>query len=118
LLELAREKNARAYEADALHALGMCYKLRGDVAQAEQYWQQASFLAHETEQRMLLWQIHAAMAEVATMPGLADVHRRIAAEVIEQIVYPIADKKLREKFLTAPRVKAVLAANTNQDPPF
>ncbi len=114
LLELAREKNARAYEADALHALGVCHKLSGDVTQAEQYWQQASFLAHETEQRMLLWQIHAAMADVATLPGLADVHRRIAAEVIEQIVYPIADKKLREKFLTAPQVKSILDAHSNQ----
>ncbi len=112
LLELAREKNARAYEADALHALGVCTKLSNDIAQAEQFWQQASFLAHETEQRMLLWQIHAAMAEVATKPGLADVHRRIASEVIEQIVYPIGDKKLREKFLTAPQVKAVLEDNS------
>ncbi len=110
LLELAREKHARSYEADALHALGRYYKLAGDAAQAEQYWQQASFLAHETEQRMLLWQIHAEMAEVTTLPGLADVHRRIAREVIEQIAYPIADKKLREKFLAAPRVRALMMA--------
>ncbi|MCA9933030.1 MAG: tetratricopeptide repeat protein [Anaerolineales bacterium] len=111
LLELAQEKKARAYEADALHALGVCYKEQGAIAQAEQAWQQASFLAHETEQRMLLWQIHAELAEAAMDDGLADVHRRIAAEVIEQIVYPIADKKLREKFLNAPAVKAVMAAN-------
>ncbi len=110
LLELAREKSARVYEADALHALGRYHKLAGNAAQAEQYWQQASFLAHETEQRMLLWQIHAEMAEVATLPGLADVHRRIATEVIEQIAYPIADKKLREKFLAAPRVRALMTA--------
>ena len=111
LLELAQEKKARAYEADALHALGVCYKQQGAIAQAEQVWQQASFLAHETEQRMLLWQIHAELAKVAVDPGLADVHRRIAMEVIEQIAFPIADKKLREKFLNAPAVKAVRLVN-------
>ncbi len=111
LLELAREKYARVHEAEALYAMGVCHKLSGEIAQADQLWQQASFLAHETEQRMLLWQIHAAMAEVATQPGLGDVHRRIAAEVIEQIAHLIGDKKLREKLLNAPQVKSLLAAS-------
>lgn len=113
LLELAREKSARAYEAEALYALGLCYKLREDTEKALQLWQQASFLAHETEQRMVLWQIHAAMAEAVTGPELPGVHRRIAAEVITQITQDISDKKLREKFLAAPQVKAVLAANAS-----
>ncbi|MCA9960700.1 MAG: tetratricopeptide repeat protein [Anaerolineales bacterium] len=111
LREIAEERKARAYEADALHALGLCYKQRGDMATAMQFWQQASFLAHETEQRMLLWQIHGALADIAPDAGLADVHRRIAAEVIEQIAYPIQDLKLRQKFLNAAPVRAALAQN-------
>lgn len=107
LLELAREKNARVYEAEALYALGVCASLSGDAMQANEYWQQASFLAHETEQRMLLWQIHAKMAAAAPA-DMADVHYRIAAEVIEQLIQPIADKRLREKFLSNPLVKTVL----------
>lgn len=108
LREIAEERKVRAFEADALHALGLCYKSRGDNNTALLLWQQASFLAHETEQRMLLWQIHGALAEIAPDPGLANVHRRIAAEVIEQIAYPIENKQLREKFLTAPSVTSVL----------
>ena len=113
LQDVARSNNARTYEADALHALGLCCKLQGDRATAEQYWQQASFLAHETEQRMLLWQVHAELAGIAADPGLAAVHRRIAAEVIEQIAYPVADKELRAKFLDSPPVQAVLSQLEN-----
>lgn len=113
LREIAEERNAHAYVADALHALGLCYKQRSDTNMAMQLWQQASFLAHETGQRMLLWQIHGALADVTPEAGLAQVHRRIAAEVIEQIAYPIADDKLRQQFLNAPPVKRVLAQLEN-----
>lgn len=111
LLELSREKSARIHEAEGLYALGMAAKLRGEMVEAGQHLQQASFLAHETEQRMLLWQIHVAIAEIATTPNLADVHYGIAADVIRQTANLIGDKKLREKFLAAPQIKAILEAN-------
>jgi tetratricopeptide (TPR) repeat protein len=109
LLQEARQTKSRTYEADALYALGLCYQAQGEVGQATQVWQQASFLAHETEQRWLLWQIHAELAKAAPEAGLVQVHRRIAAEVIEQIAYPIADEEMRQGFLQAPAVQEVLS---------
>lgn len=93
-----------------LHVLGLCHQQQGDPAAAEQVWQQGIFLAHETGQRMILWQIHAGLAEVAANRELAAVHQRIAAEVIQQIAFPIEDETVRQKFLSAPAVQAILAA--------
>lgn len=109
LLEMAQAQRMQTYTAEAYHALGLCAQAEGDLSLAEQYWQQASFTAHETGQRRLLWQIHAGLAEITPHPGLTAVHRRIATEVIEQIVYPIADERLRQQFLNAPAVRAVLS---------
>ncbi|MCI0396633.1 MAG: tetratricopeptide repeat protein [Chloroflexi bacterium] len=108
LRRLAEQGNTRGYLADALHALGLYYQARGDEEAAQQMWQQALFLAHETGRRMLLWQVHAALAAIAPNADLAAVHNRIAAEVIEQIVHPIEDEALRQKFLQGPPVRAVL----------
>jgi tetratricopeptide (TPR) repeat protein len=91
-----------------LYVLGMCHQRQGDGAAAEQVWQQGIFLAHQTGQRMILWQIHAGLAEVAANRNLAAVHRRIAAEVIQQIAFPIEDETVRQKFLSAPAVQAIL----------
>jgi tetratricopeptide (TPR) repeat protein len=102
---------ARHYQARGLFELGLCYQHMGEAVKAEQMWHQALFLAHETNQQGLLWRIHAKLAQAVTVPALAETHDRIAAEVIDQIIYPIEDKKLRETFLNAPQVKAVLDAN-------
>lgn len=108
LKEKAEQSNARGDLADALYAQGLYYRLRGAGEVAQQLWQQALFLAHETARRMLLWQIHAELARVAANRELAGVHNRIAAEIIQQIAYPIQDKTLREKFLQATPVVAIL----------
>ncbi|MBX3056145.1 MAG: tetratricopeptide repeat protein [Anaerolineae bacterium] len=107
LHDLADQNNARDFRAQAMHILGLCAQAEGDPVRAEQWWQQALFLAHETGQQTLLWQLHAALAEIAPNPALANTHCRIAAEVLEQIIYPIEDEALRQTFLTAPPVKAV-----------
>jgi tetratricopeptide (TPR) repeat protein len=110
-LRLEAEKSkARHFEARALFALGLCYQHLGETVTAEQMWQQALFLAHETRQQNLIWQLHAGLAEIVGIAPLAETHNRIAAEVIDQIVYPLEDKNLREKFLNAPKVKDILAA--------
>lgn len=90
-----------------LYVLGLYHQQQRDGAAAEQVWQQGIFLAHQTGQRMILWQIHAGLAEVAANRELAAVHRRIAAEVIQQIAFPIEDEAVRQKFLSAPAVQAV-----------
>lgn len=99
---------ARHFQARALYDLGLCYQHLGEGVAAEQMWHQALFLAHETQQQGLIWRLHARLAQVVGIAPLAETHNRIAAEVIEQIVYPIEDNHLRQKFLSAPEVKAVL----------
>ncbi|MBK8986690.1 MAG: tetratricopeptide repeat protein [Chloroflexi bacterium] len=106
----AEKRKARHFEARALYGLGLCYQQFGEGVAAEQEWQQALFLAHETRQQNLIWQIHAGLAQIVGIAPLAATHNRIAAEVIDQIVYPIEEDNLRQKFLAAPSVRAVLAA--------
>jgi tetratricopeptide (TPR) repeat protein len=107
LRTLAEARGARGYQAQALHALGLYQQKIGKTAVAEQLWQQALFLAHETGQRVLLWRLHAALADIAT-PALRGVHSSIAADVIQQIAFPIVDETLRAKFLNAPPVRRIL----------
>lgn len=107
LLVLAEENDARDFQAQALHALGLIAQSYDDNIKAEQYWQQGLFLAHETGQQTLLWQLHAALAAISA-PALTSTHYRIAAEVIEQIIYPIEDEDLRQTFLTAVPIKTIL----------
>ncbi|WP_420627354.1 tetratricopeptide repeat protein [Candidatus Leptofilum sp.] len=114
LLEVTSQPDqSRWHRANGLFALGRYEKLKGKEALAEELWQQAIFLAHEMENKMLLWQLHAALAQIAANNSLASVHNRIAAEVILQIAEPFTDEVLKAKFLAAPPVTAVL----NQLPP-
>ena len=109
LKRLTEKGEATGHLAKALHLEGLCAKLAGEFAKARQAWQQATILAHETGQQMLIWQLHAAQAAIADSEELAAVHLRIAAEIIEQIITPIEDEKLRKKFLAAAPVQAVLS---------
>ncbi|HSG17255.1 MAG TPA: tetratricopeptide repeat protein [Anaerolineae bacterium] len=104
----AEPNNNKGSLAEALHALGHAQRQMGDLSAAQGCWQQALFLAHETGRRMLLWRLHAALAEVAGGQELAGVHNQIAAEIIRQIANPIEDLELRQKFLEAKPVSAVL----------
>lgn len=108
LKSLAENRQTRGQLADSLHALGLYYKEKGEIEQAQQLWQQGLFLAHETGRRMLLWQIHAGLANVAPNKALADVHNRIASEIVLQILDPIEDETLRETFMSAPPIRAIL----------
>ena len=109
LKALTEKGEAAGHLAKALHIEGLCAKLAGEFVRARQAWQQATILAHETGQQMLIWQLHAAQATIADSEELAAIHLRIAAEIIEQIIYPIEDEKLRQKFLAAAPVHAVLS---------
>ncbi len=100
---------SRWHQANGLYVLGWYEQLAGNVSTAEELWQRAIFLAHETENRVLLWQLHAALAQIAQQPNLAGVHNRIAAEVIQQIAEPFTDESLKATFLSAGPVTAVLS---------
>jgi tetratricopeptide (TPR) repeat protein len=109
LREQAIESDSRGHLARSLYALGLVAQAQADPNTAEELWQQALYMAHETERRMLLWQIHASLAEVARNESLAQVHYRIAGEVIHQIVEPIENERLRQVFLTAVPIQRILA---------
>lgn len=109
LRQMAEVAQATGYLADAYHALGLCHNFLGEESMARQYWQQAVLVSHEAGKYMLIWQLHAALAHISLTPELAIIHYRMAAEMIEQVIYPIEDKSLRSKFLAAEAVQVVLA---------
>lgn len=109
LREMAINSDSRGHLARSLYALGLVAQAQSDPNTAEEVWQQALYLAHETERRMLLWQLHASLAEVARNESLAQVHYRIAGEIIHQIAEPIEDERLCQSFLTAVPVQTILA---------
>lgn len=108
--ELAESNNSSAYLAESLYILGLCHQKENEFPAAEQLWQQASFLAHETKQRSLLWRLHAALAQIAPSISLATAHNRIAAEIIDQIVWPLEDETLRNTFLNTPIIQTIRQA--------
>ncbi len=110
LKEQAERSGAQAALANALYLLGMFERETGDFAATEQLWQKGLFLAHETGQRPLIWRIHASLAEIAASDALARVHYQIASDVLGQIAEPIESESLRQQFLSAPDVKAVVQA--------
>jgi tetratricopeptide (TPR) repeat protein len=107
-LALAEQHELRVHTARALYLAGLYHQQRTDQAGAQVAWQQCQFLAHETGQRMVLWQVHVAQGDATNNAALATVHYQIAAEIINQIAAPIADEPLRQAFLNAPQVKRVL----------
>lgn len=109
-LALAEQHELRVHTARALYLAGLYHQQRGDQAAAQVAWQQCQFLAHETGQRLVLWQVHVAQGDATNNKALAIVHYQIAAEIIHQIAAPIVDESLRQTFLKSPQVKRVLAA--------
>jgi tetratricopeptide (TPR) repeat protein len=107
-LVLAEEHEMRVHAARALYLAGLYHQQKGDTAAAQVAWQQCQFLAHETGQRLVLWQTHAAQGQATDNRALAAVHYQIAAEIIHQIAAPITDSSLRSTFLNALPVKQVL----------
>ena len=109
LLRMAGSNRANTHYANAIHLVGMYYQKSGDLQTAEKYWQEATYLAHESKQRSLLWQLHAKLAEIAATPDLAQVHLRIAANILEQMMEGFDDPILQNTFKRAKPVHAVLS---------
>jgi tetratricopeptide (TPR) repeat protein len=107
-LALSDEHELRVHKARVLYLAGLYQQQKGDRAAAQAALQEAQFLAHDTGQRWVLWQVHAAQGELADNKALTAVHNQIAAEILHQIAAPITDDVLRQTFLNAPQVKRVL----------
>lgn len=108
LQAMSRQYKATNHLAKALYVLGLYHQQQNQLEETEHIWQEAIFTAHEAGLYPLLWEIHAAMAQIITNPALARTHYRIAANVIEQMLEPIEDVTLRQKFLSATPVQIVM----------
>lgn len=114
LNELADHQKSTRFQARGRYVAGLVKQKQGDFTAAAAQWQEALFLAHQSQQQSLLWQVHASLADISPSPGLALVHWRIAAEIIQQIAHPIQDQNLKQTFLQAPPIARVLAQVSSQ----
>jgi len=95
---LALAGNAANYRARGRLILGRCALARGDGTQALVTLQEGLLDAQAAYSEMLILRFHAALSQVVDHPAIAQVHRRIAHELAEQIADGLADKALRQIF--------------------
>ncbi|NET74214.1 MAG: tetratricopeptide repeat protein [Sphaerospermopsis sp. SIO1G2] len=110
LTAVADELNADRYRALAAHQRGGLLLARGYRGQATAEFQSAMLAAQNSMDRGILWKLHAIISSVVEEEAVAMIHRTIAADFIQQTVYPLQDERLREVFVHAPPVLAVLVA--------
>lgn len=114
LTHMAELLNADRYRALAAFAHGELLFHQGRKQEAFNELNLAMLAAQTSVDRGILWKLHAAMSHVADNEQIAAVHLNIAAEFIRQTAEPLQDERLRQSFLHAPPVLAVLqAANIN-----
>ena len=110
LTKIATELDADRYRALAAHQRGGLLLCRGYQAQATTEFQSAMLAAQNSMDRGILWKLHAIISSVVEDEAVSAIHRTIAADFIQQTVYPIQDARLREVFVHAPPVLAVLVS--------
>ncbi len=110
LTAVARALNADRYLALAAFRRGQLAIAQNNPQVATSELQTAMLAAQTALDQGLLWQLHAALAEVVPDTAIAAVHRTIAADFIQQAVYPLTDEKIRAQFLAAAPITAVLRA--------
>lgn len=109
LKRLADALDADRYRALAAFREGDLLLAQGDKQGATAALQVAMLAAQGSLDRGMLWKLHATMSHVVEDEGIAAIHRTIAADFIQQTVYPLQDKRLKEIFVHAPPVYGVLA---------
>lgn len=110
LTAVAQDLNADRYLALAAFRRGELAMARQKPEEATTELQTAMLAAQTALDQGLLWRLHAALAEVVSDPAIAAVHRTIAADFIQQAAYPLQDDVIRERFIRAKPVTAVLVA--------
>jgi tetratricopeptide (TPR) repeat protein len=110
LLHIADQLESLRHRARALILLGQIARQRGDHAAARAHFHDCSMLAQQSDDHHTIWQMHAALYELLreSLPKMADVHRRIAAEMMHHILDGIEDPTLNETFRQAAPVRVVL----------
>ncbi len=114
LTHLAEQINADRFRALAAFVHGELLYHQGRKTEALNELNLAMLAAQTAVDRGILWKLHAAMSHATENEKIAAVHLNIAAEFIRQTAEPLQDEQLRQSFLNAPPVLAVLqAANMN-----
>jgi tetratricopeptide (TPR) repeat protein len=107
---LAAEDGLRVL-ADVLYGRGRLYYARGDVELAEQDCERAREYAEQSQYKLLLWQIDAALAKIYTSGSKAsralEAQQR-AAKGIRDLADKLTTSALRESFLGRKDVEAAL----------
>jgi thioredoxin-like negative regulator of GroEL len=94
--------------AAARLTLGRCWLARNDALQALAILEAGLIDAQASYSKMMILRLHAALSQVVSHPAIAQVHRRIAAELVQQIADSLDDKALRNIFLQSPLAHQVL----------
>jgi len=110
LLRSAQSLKAMRHVIRASLILGQCSRSDGADSLAQEYFNEAFILAQQAGDKTLIWQAHAALAELLadTKPELAAVHGNMAAEMLTAIYLSIEEADLQELFRAALPVTKVL----------
>ena len=94
--------------------LGEIARQQGDHVTAQAHFNDSSMMVQRSADRHSIWQTHAALHDLLreSMPQMADIHRRIAAEMMTHILTGIDDDALRQAFRRAEPVQSVLGPLT------
>jgi tetratricopeptide (TPR) repeat protein len=110
LSTLADELNADRFRALAAFMRGELLFAQGSRVAAAAELNVAVLDAQTALDRGMLWKLHAAMSHIVDDEAIASVHAQIAADFIQQTAEPLQDPHLKESFINAAPVMAVLAA--------
>ncbi|MCD4686992.1 MAG: hypothetical protein K8S97_13765, partial [Anaerolineae bacterium] len=110
LQEIAERLDSLRHRIRGMIILGETSRQKGDDGAARIVFNETSMLAQKSADRSTIWRTHAALASLLqdTMPQVAEIHRRMAAEMMNTILTGIEDEELRAAFQNAAPVQAVL----------
>ena len=97
-----------------LRSLAVLSEFEGDTQRAMDYLHEAHILAEKIGLPGELWQIRSKIGELHERRGEAEQAREAfsgAAQTLRMLEQKIEDEELRERFLSAPRVRRVLGRN-------
>lgn len=110
LSTLADKLNADRFRALASFMRGELLFAQGSRVAAAAELNVAVLDAQTALDRGLLWKLHAAMSHIVDDEAIASVHAQIAADFIQQTAEPLQFPHLKESFINAAPVTAVLVA--------
>jgi tetratricopeptide (TPR) repeat protein len=111
-LEITRRLHAKKRQGGFLRLLGEVRMGRGAYDEALQSFNEAIVLLQEVGNPRQLWQAHASLASAHEQMGRwseAQGQWGAAAQLIHKVANSLSDRELREGFLQAARIRAILS---------